>query len=160
MWGGSLGRRSSLVVLPAQAIALHRRWLQLRPNNSFIQAEPASLLGSIVSLVHCSNSPISTLRVGLIQALGRTERVQRFGGFGVVVAPLLRRVFGSRRWLGDRASGSSHAVASGLRFGVRVPTLQCRDCSLLVGSSGRRYGYRGAAGASLAVRLASASAAP
>ena len=87
------------------------------------------------------------------------KAVQRFGGFGVVVAPLLRRVFGSRRWLGDRASGSFHVAASGLRFGVRVPTLQGRDCSLLVGSSGHRSGSRGAASASRRAQLSSATVA-
>ena len=44
--------------------------------------------------------------------------------------------------------------------GFVVATSRRRDCSSVVGSSGRRYGYRGAASASLAVRLASASAAP
>ena len=37
--------------------------------------------------------------------------------------------FGSCRWLGRRAPGSSHVAASGLRFRVRVPTLLGRDCS-------------------------------
>ena len=85
--------------------------------------------------------------------------MQRFGGFGVDVALPLRPAFGSQRWLGHRASGSFHVVASRLRFEVRVPTLQRRDCSLLVGSSGRRYGFRGAASASRRASLSLATTA-
>ena len=70
-----------LVPLAVSLAVLYVLWRPKAPDH-FIQAEPASLLGSNGSLLHCNNSPISTLRVGLIQALGRTKRCNMFGTIG------------------------------------------------------------------------------
>ena len=112
----------------------------------------ASFKRVVVPLQQLTDSCVAGRLNSSVRPLGA---VQRFGGSFVVVARSLRLVFGSSRWFDRRTSGSSRAVASGLRFGVRVPTSRRRDCSSVVGSSGRRSGSRGAANASCRTWLSS-----
>jgi len=109
------GAGTVLQVLRAQATALHFRGPELRPNNSF---KPKPLRYSKSVAEKPCHAFASTTRFGLTQALGRTKRVQRFGGVGVVVSPLLRQVFVSRRRRACLASWSSQVAASRLRFVV------------------------------------------
>ena len=127
--------------------------LTIHSSRSRISASPISAVVAVVSASYCYVAARLNSSVRPLKAAHKTVCCS------AVVAPPLRRVLGSRHWLVRRASGVSVQLRRACASEFIFSTLQRRDCSLVVGSSGRRYGSRGSAKASRRAQLCSATVA-